>query len=171
MKIRIESRSDCTTIETLTYRAFENHPHHAPGAKPTEHLIINNLREGRALTLSLIAEDETGIIGHIAFSPVTISGASSQWYGLGPVSVIPERQGEGIGSQLIRAGIDNMKAQGAQGLVVLGEPEYYGRFGFNAHSSMTLPGVPSEFFMIQLLRDDSSAIPEGEVAYHSAFNG
>ncbi len=171
MKIRTETSSDCNAIETLTYQAFENHPHHAPGAKPTEHLIINKLRDNGALTLSLVAEDETGIIGHIAFSPVAIGGISSEWYGLGPVSVTPKRQGEGIGGQLIKVGMDQLKALGAEGVVLLGEPEYYGRFGFKPHTNLTLPGVPSEYFLIQPLRINESTVPVGEVAYHEAFNG
>ncbi|TKF95815.1 N-acetyltransferase, partial [Vibrio sp. F13] len=112
MKIRAENHSDITEIETLIYRAFENHPHHEPGAKPTEHLIVNKLRDAKVLSLSLVCEDQTGIIGHIAFSPILINGEESVWYGLGPVSVMPERQGEGIGGALIREGLSQLKTQG-----------------------------------------------------------
>lgn len=171
MNIRTETTADHNSIETLTYHAFENHPHHAPGAKPTEHLIINKLRDAGALTLSLVAEDETGIIGHIAFSPVTIGGAASKWYGLGPVSVSPERQGEGIGGQLIKTGMAKIKAQGAEGVVLLGEPAYYGRFGFKADTNLTLAGVPAAYFLVHPLGDNETAVPTGEVAYHQAFNG
>lgn len=166
MKIRTESSSDTTEIESLTYRAFENHPHHKPGAKPTEHKIINKLRDNRALSISLIAEDETGIIGHIAFSPVHVNGEPSLWYGLGPVSVMPERQGEGIGGALIREGLSQLKALGAEGSVLLGEPEYYGRFGFEAHSNLSLPDVPAEYFLALPL---ANTIPTGDVTYHAAF--
>ncbi len=169
MKIRTETISDHNAIEALTYQAFENHPHHALGAKPTEHLIINKLRDSGALTLSLVAEDKTGIVGHIAFSSVTIGGVSSNWYGLGPVSVTPERQGEGIGRH-ITTGMSQLKAQEAEGVVLLGEPGYYGRFGFKPHTNLTLPGVPVEYFLIQSLRDDECAVPVGEVAYHQAFS-
>lgn len=171
MKIRTETTSDFNAIEALTYQAFENHPHHAPGAKPTEYLIINQLRDGGALTLSLVAEDETGVVGHIAFSPVVIGGAASNWYGLGPISVIPDYQGKGIGGQLIKVGLEQLKAQGAEGVVLLGEPEYYGRFGFNSHNNLTLPGVPAECFMMKQLRGDQSVLPAGEVEYHQAFGG
>ncbi|PSW16873.1 N-acetyltransferase [Photobacterium sanctipauli] len=174
MKIRLETASDSTYIESLTYQAFENHPHHEPGAKPTEHLIVNRLREGGALSLSLVAEDESGIIGHIAFSPVTIAGEASKWFGLGPVSVTPSRQGEGIGGSLIREGVEMLKTQGAEGIVLLGEPEYYGRFGFKANDNLTLPGVPAEYFLVMPLCENScddakQSIPTGDVAYHPAF--
>lgn len=166
MKIRAENNSDITEIETLIYRAFENHPHHEPGAKPTEHLIVNKLRDAKVLSLSLVCEDQTGIIGHIAFSPILINGEESVWYGLGPVSVMPERQNEGIGGALIREGLAQLKTQGIEGVVLLGEPKYYGRFGFESQPNLTLPGVPSEYFLAISLANN---IPTGEVAYHSAF--
>lgn len=175
MKIRTETTADHNVIETLTYRAFENHPHHAPGAKPTEHLIINTLRDAGVLTVSLVAEDDTGIIGHIALSPVAINGVTTNWYGLGPVAVVPARQGEGIGRQLIEASLTKIKSQNAAGVVLLGEPEYYGRFGFETHANLTLKGVPPEYFMIKSLYNDDCAtadkeIPVGEVTYHAAFS-
>ncbi|MCJ2375527.1 N-acetyltransferase [Vibrio sp. ZSDZ34] len=170
MNIRAETHTDSRAIEELTYKAFENHPHHAPGAKPTEHEIVNRLRDSGALTLSLVAEDETGIVGHIALSPVAIDNAVSNWYGLGPVSVAPERQREGIGGQLIKKVIEQIRKQGAEGIVLLGDPEYYRRFGFESHGNLTLPGVPCEYFMVQSLRADEVAIPKGEVSYHQAFN-
>jgi len=170
MNIRPEIQSDAAAIEALTYQAFENHPHHAPGAKPTEHLIVNKLRASGELSLSLVAEDETGIIGQIALSPVAINGAVSNWYGLGPVSVVPTRQEQGIGGQLIKLAIKEIAAQGAEGVVLLGEPAYYTRFGFKSGSSLTLPGVPAEYFMARTLRGDETAIPVGEVTYSSAFS-
>ncbi|WP_299018486.1 GNAT family N-acetyltransferase [uncultured Photobacterium sp.] len=166
MKIRAENNSDITEIETLIYRAFENHPHHEPGAKPTEHSIVNKLRDAKVLSLSLVCEDQTGIIGHIAFSPILINGEESVWYGLGPVSIMPERQSEGIGGALIREGLAQLKTQGIEGVVLLGEPKYYGRFGFESQPNLTLPGVPSEYFLAISLANN---IPTGEVAYHSAF--
>ncbi|WP_439789944.1 GNAT family N-acetyltransferase [Photobacterium leiognathi] len=86
MIIRAEKDSDITAIETLTYSAFKDHPHHEPGAEPNEHLIVNRLRDANALTLSLVAEVNNQVIGHIAFSPVLINGEATNWYGLGPVS-------------------------------------------------------------------------------------
>ncbi|GAA4898332.1 N-acetyltransferase [Ferrimonas pelagia] len=170
MQIRTETAADTSVIERLTYQAFEDHPHHAPGAKPTEHLIVQRLREQGALTLSLVAEDDTGIVGHIAFSPITIDGTDVQWYGLGPVSVSPARQGEGIGAALIKAGLAQMTPLGAAGVVVLGEPAYYSRFGFAVDANLTLSGVPAEYFLVQSLQGDQP-LPAGVVAYHSAFYG
>ena len=166
MKIRAENHSDIAEIVALIYRAFENHPHHEPGAKPSEHLIVNKLRDAQVLSLSLICEDQAGIIGHIAFSPILINGEESVWYGLGPVSVIPERQGEGIGAALIREGLAQLKAQGVKGVVLLGEPNYYARFGFESLPKLTLAGVPAEYFLALPLANNT---PTGEVTYHSAF--
>ncbi|WP_260262085.1 GNAT family N-acetyltransferase [Vibrio intestinalis] len=168
MQIRQEKQSDVSTIEAVTYAAFENHPHHEPGAKPTEHLMINKLRDSNALTLSLVAEDETGIVGHIAFSAVEVNGETCHWYGLGPVSVLPERQGEGIGGALIRQGIEHIQLIGGKGVVLLGEPEYYQRFGFKPHPQLTLQGVPAEYFLSYSLVDEP--LPTGAVVYHSAFS-
>ncbi len=185
MKIRHEQARDIIEIEHLTYSAFENHPHHPPGAKPTEHLIVNRLRDSGALTLSLIAEElaveklssesETTLVGHIAFSPIQINGKESNWYGLGPVSVLPSHQGKGIGSQLIEQGINQLTALGAEGIVVLGEPEYYRRFGFAHQVALKLEGVPPEYFMAQQLIGENTIkpaiMPQGEVSYHNAFSG
>ncbi|HIF9187931.1 TPA: GNAT family N-acetyltransferase [Photobacterium damselae] len=166
MNIRAESPSDIEQIESLTYAAFENHPHHEPGAKPTEHLIVNKLRESNALTISLVCEDDSQLVGHIAFSPVRINGKEIQWCGLGPVSVIPSQQGKGIGHALIQQGILQAQELGFKGVVLLGEPEYYTRFGFTPSPKLTLDGVPPEFFLVKALEGE---IPSGEVSYHPAF--
>ncbi|MCL1137893.1 GNAT family N-acetyltransferase [Shewanella pneumatophori] len=168
MKIRTETSNDIDSIATLTYQAFENHPHHEPGAKPTEHLIVERLRNQQALSLSLVAEDESGIIGHIALSPVMINGEQSNWFGLGPVSVKPTRQNEGIGKQLINQAMAMMLEQNADGVVLLGEPEYYGRFGFNVDSKLTLADVPAEYFLVKRLTDNTDC---GQVTYHPGFYG
>lgn len=175
MKIRSENVSDNGAISALTYQAFKNHPHHAPGAEPTEHLIVQKLRESGVLSVSLVAEDDTGLLGHIAFSPVTIAQANgdivkNNWFGLGPVSVSPAHQGKGIGSQLIRAGIEAMRTLGAEGIVLLGEPEYYKRFGFYADSHLILEGVPAEYFLVTMLDEGETEVPAGIVHYHHAFS-
>jgi len=169
MNIRLEKTNDINAISELVYQAFENHPHHQLGAKPTEHLIINDLRLAKALTLSLVAEDETGIVGHIAFSPVKVGNKNSDLFGLGPVSVIPERQNEGIGAQLINAGLKAIKDKGASGVVLLGEPSYYARFGFTQHPNLTLAGVPAEYFVAISFNNEKQPLPSGIVTYHAAF--
>lgn len=167
--IRNETPADVDAIEALTAAAFLNAPHTAH----TEQFIVNALRRAGQLTVSLVAADDDVVVGHVAISPVTISDGSTDWYGLGPISVAPDRQGEGIGSQLMRASLDALRRRGAAGCVVLGEPAYYGRFGFVAESAVTLPGVPAEYF--QIVRFDAptppmSSMPSGTVAYHDAFN-
>ncbi|WP_461535300.1 GNAT family N-acetyltransferase [Spongorhabdus nitratireducens] len=166
MLIRSETAADFTTISRVNYQAFKNHPHHKPGAEPTEQLIVERLRADNALTLSLVAEIDHQIVGHIAISPVTIASGQQHWYGLGPVAVLPAVQGQGIGSSLIRKAIDTMIQRGAEGIVVLGEPGYYNRFGFKVCDAITLPGVPAEYFMAITLKDTSA---EGHIAYHPAF--
>ena len=119
-----------------------------------------------ALTLSLVAEEDGQIIGHAAFSPVTIDGRPCGWYGLGPVAVRPNRQRRGIGDAVISEGLGELVAYGAAGCVVLGEPAYYGRFGFNADSRLRFPGPPAEYFQALAF---GGPVPSGTVAYHPAF--
>lgn len=162
MHIRQERRGDEVAIHDLTAVAFADHPH-GDGSEP---MIVQRLRDAGALQLSLVAEEAGEIHGHVAFSPVTISGEDLGWLGLGPVSVLPARQGQGIGSALIRAGLEHLERAGAAGVVLLGEPAYYARFGFAARAGLVLPGVPAAYFMARAL---SGELPQGEVAYHAAF--
>jgi len=161
MMIRDERAADIAAIHDLTVAAFAS-AHHASG---TEAAIVEVLRQAGAMTLSLVADD-AGIVGHIAFSPVSIAGAIGDWQGLGPVSVAPTRQRQGIGGALIRAGLERMKAAGVAGCIVLGDPVYYGRFGFVADPHLRFADVPSGYFQRLLFRGDA---PAGEVTYHPAF--
>lgn len=163
LTIRSERPADLPTIETVTACAFLNapHSHHA------EQHIVNALRRAGALTISLVAEAEASLIGHVAISPVSISDGASGWFGLGPVSVLPQYQRRSVGSQLTRAALQILRERGASGCVVLGEPEYYGRFGFRADPNLALAGVPAQYF--QALPFDSSR-PRGIVTYHDAFD-
>ena len=111
----------------------------ATAAKPA---ILDALRAAGALTVALVAEEGGEILGQVAFSPVAIDGTARDWYGLGPVAVRPDRQGQGIGQALIRAGLDRIRALGAQGCVLAGAPGYYGRFGFVADPRLQSPGIP-----------------------------
>ena len=128
--------------------------------------IVERLRDAAALTVSLVATDDDRIIGHVAFSPVTVDGRSDGWFGLGPVAVVPDRQGHGIGSALIEAGLDQLRVRGSRGCVVLGEPAYYGRFGFVHDANLSLAGVPAEYFQSLLFNEQPCA---GLVEYHPAF--
>jgi putative acetyltransferase len=122
MIIRDEQKGDHASIADVTARAFDGAEH----SDQTEPAIIERLRATNALTISLVAVEETELIGHVAFSPVTINGACGKWFGLGPVSVEPERQSAGVGSALIRKGLERLRSTGAAGCVVLGDPAFTG---------------------------------------------
>ncbi|MDX3976025.1 N-acetyltransferase [Shinella sp.] len=164
MIIRPERAGDIDAIRALTETAFKAAPH----ADGTEHIIIDRLRAAGALTLSLVAEADGAVVGHVAFSPVSVSDGSPDWYGLGPIAVDPVRQGEGIGSGLVREGLAQLKALGAAGCVLLGDPVYYGRFGFAPDPKLTLDGVPPEYFMRVAF---SPVYGGGTVSYHPGFYG
>ena len=160
--IRQEDPRDIKTIETVIQSAFKDHPH----SDGTEHKIVSSLRENAALSLSLVAEIEGKLVGHIAFSRVEIEDGTKDWFGLGPVSVLPEFQGKGAGYEMIRRGLRGIQELGALGCVVLGEPEYYEKFGFKANSQLTFSGAPEEYFMALTFGGNQ---PAGEVHYNPAF--
>jgi putative acetyltransferase len=162
VKIRTETAADAPAIEAVTISAFLNAPH----TSHTEQLIVSALRKAALLTISLVADAEGTLIGHVAVSPVSISDGASGWFGLGPISVVPEHQGRGVGSRLMREALRVLREHGAAGCVLLGEPEYYSRFGFRADPNLILPGVPPAYF--QAISLDSSR-PRGIVSYHEAF--
>jgi putative acetyltransferase len=160
--IRPEAQDDEAAIYALTEAAFKEMEH----ADGDEQDLVNRLRADGDLTLSLVAEDDAVIVGHIAFSPVSISDGSKDWYGLGPVSVLPARQGEGIGSKLVNAGLDQLRQLGARGCVLLGDPAYYRRFGFRHDPRLQYPGPPAEYFQCLVLE---GAMPTGTVSYSPGF--
>lgn len=162
MLIRSERPDDAAAIEAVTLAAFKGAPHTAH----TEQLIVRALREAGALSVSLVAEDAGVIVGHVALSPVVLSGGEPGWYGLGPISVVPALQGRGIGTRLMQAALDALRDRGAAGCVVLGDPGYYGRFGFVADPALVLPDVPPVYFQALPL---NGAMPVGTVRYHPAF--
>lgn len=163
MLIRDERPDDAPTITAITQSAFENHPH----SNQTEGRIIDALRSADAMTVSLVADDDGEIVGHIAFSPVIIDDADGIWFALGPISVSPARQRRGVGSDLIRHGLERLKAKGAAGCVLIGEPAYYQRFGFTLDPALTYRDLPAGY--LQYLSLDGS-IPRGEVSFHPAFD-
>jgi putative acetyltransferase len=160
--LRDEAPSDAAAIRRLTEVAFEG-AEHGSGTEPA---ILDGLRDRRSLTLSLVAEAGGQIVGHVAFSPVRIDGEAVRWSGLGPVSVLPSRQGEGIGSALIDKGLARLKAGRWLGCVVLGNPAYYRRFGFRTRPDLWFADVPPEAFMALSF---GASIPAGEVVYDPAF--
>lgn len=162
LQIRPEQAADIAAIEAVTIAAFANAPH----SSHNEQRIVAALRAAQQLVLSLVAEVAGEVVGHVALSPVQISDGSIGWYGLGPVSVLPAWHGRGIGSELIRQALAWLNQQQAAGCVVLGEPAYYQRFDFTAEPSLSLPGVPAEYFMAQRF---SGPMAHGIVRYHQAF--
>jgi putative acetyltransferase len=163
MMIRPETPHDFRAIETVHIEAFANHPY----SKQTEHLIVNALRDDRALTVSLVAEIDGKVVGHIAFSPVKINGRDCPWFVLGPVGVLPHHQRRGIGQELIREGLKAIRNLGAEGCVLVGDPAYYSRFGFTHSPALVLEGVPPEYFMCLPMTEQ---IPRGCVSHHPAFS-
>ena len=163
MIIRNEKKSDIEVISEITMAAFENCPH----GNHTEQYIINALRAANALAVSLVAEIEERVVGHIAFSPVTISGQSCDWYGLGPVSVLPDYQKQGIGKSLIHEGLRLLRASGAKGCLLVGDPGYYERFGFRNIPDLILEGVPKENFLALPFDQDNT---RGVVVFHKGFS-
>lgn len=163
LTIRPELPSDISSIHALTEAAFLNAPHTAH----TEHFIVDALRNAGVLSLSLLAEDNGAIVGHVAMSPVAISDGTPDWYGLGPISVSPECQRQGIGSKLMVDVLQRLKEMGACGCVLVGDPAFYERFGFKPEKNLVFPEVPSEYFQAITFVQSS---PRGIVKFHEAFS-
>ncbi|MBL8488954.1 MAG: N-acetyltransferase [Rhodocyclaceae bacterium] len=160
--VRDETPGDAAAIAEVTAAAFAT----LEISRHTEQFIVAALRAAGALAVSLVAEAEGRVAGHAAFSPVAVSDGSAGWYGLGPVSVLPACQRQGIGAALIREGLARLRARGAAGCCLVGHPGYYGRFGFRNAPGLRVPGVPDEVFFALAF---SGAFPRGEVAFHDAF--
>jgi putative acetyltransferase len=160
--IRKETNSDIEAITEVTIAAFRT----LAISNHTEQFIISALRTANALTISLVAEIDGRVVGHIAFSPVTISDGTRNWYGLGPVSVLPEYQRQGIGKALVREGLSRLKDMNARGCCLVGHPEYYRKFGFKNMPGLVHEGVPQEVFFA--LSFDGHT-PQGAVTFHDGF--
>ncbi len=163
MIIRNETTSDIEAIAEVTIAAFRT----LPISNHTEQFIINSLRVADALTISLVAEIDGRVVGHIAFSPVTISDGSIGWYGLGPVSVLPEYQKQGIGKSLLNKGLSMLKELDGKGCTLVGDPNYYKYFGFRNIPDLVYEGIPQEFFFALPFTGN---IPQGIVVFHEGFS-
>lgn len=161
--LRPERDGDAAAIRAIVTAAFLGAEH----SSGTEGAIVDALRASDMLTVSLVADEDGEIVGHVAFSPITIDGADLNWFGLGPVAVSPDHQRRGIGARLIEAGLAQLREAGAQGCVVLGDPGYYARFGFASAPTLTYPGVPAEYFQRLAF---AGAAPTGTVAYSACFD-
>lgn len=161
--IRNESRADHAAISHVIEQAFNDQQY----SSHTEQFIVHALRDVQQLTIVLVAVLNQEIVGHIAISPVSISSAVEGWFGLGPIAVAPKWQHHGVGSALINTALKQLKATGAAGCVVLGDPHFYAQFGFQPINHLILDGVPAEYF--QALSFDGK-FPQGIVTYHAAFS-
>ncbi len=164
IEIRAETKADWQEIHEVTELAFRGKPY----ADGDEQDLIEKLRGIDALTLSLVAVDGAELVGQITFSPAAISNGSQPWYALGPVSVLPARQGEGIGSLLIEEGLRQIQELEALGCILTGDPSYYSRFGFDFSPQNVPANEPEEYFMLKLLKGQH---PNGRFSFHAAFYG
>jgi putative acetyltransferase len=160
--VRPETDRDVGGIREVNIVAFKGQPY----SQQTEHLIVEALRAAGALEVSLVADSDGTVVGHIAFSAASIGGSSAGWFLLGPVAVQPARQGEGIGRALVEAGLDALRSREARGCVLVGDPAFYGRFGFGQHPGVVWHGVPDENVLCLLMAGE---MPTGEVVCHPAF--
>ena len=162
MEIRPEAEEDEASIGFIIKSAFAQHPF----SNQREHQIVDALRHAGALRLSLVALTGDSVVGHVCFSPVRIGGKDLRWVGLAPLAVLPSQQHRGIGTALVRAGLKQMRSLGVQGVTVLGNPDFYGRFGFVARRALRLTSAPARHFMALSFGEDW---PEGDVEYHPIF--
>jgi putative acetyltransferase len=160
--VRPETPADIDAIRDVTVAAFAT----LEISGHTEQFIVAALRATKALAVSLVAEVDGRVVGHIACSPVTIADGTANWYGLGPISVLPELQRQGIGKALMAAGLAQLKDLRAAGCCLVGHPEYYRKFGFDKLPGLALDGVPPEVF---LSLSFDGRIPQGKVTFHEAF--
>ena len=165
MKIRPETEKDKIAIQEINQSAFETF---------AEAALVDTLREQCHPIISLIAEEDRKVVGHIMFSPVTLSGSSDlKIMGLAPMAVLPKYQQKSIGSALVQAGLDECKKLGFGAVVVLGHTKYYSRFGFIPAARFGINceyDVPEEAFMVLELEPVYLTGAKGPVKYHSAFS-
>jgi putative acetyltransferase len=163
IEIRNETDDDVAAIGEVTIAAFRD----LEIGNRTEQYIVEALRADKDLALSLVAELDGRVVGHIAFSPVTVSDGTAHWYGLGPVSVLPQLQRQGIGKALIREGLARLKGMHAGGCCLVGHPEYYRQLGFENVPGLRVEGVPPAVFFALSFHGKT---PRGTVAFAEGFN-
>jgi putative acetyltransferase len=170
--IRRETEPDSPAIREVTIKAFSSSElgHHG------EADVIERLRANCPEVLSLVAEQEGRIVGHVLFSPVLIEGENLAWEGMGlaPMAVLPELQGQGIGSRLVESGLQRLAESQCQFVVVLGHPEFYARLGFEPAGKHCITceflGIPEEVFRIQKLAAHPAKLPKGVARYRPEFS-
>lgn len=165
MLIRTEIGVDAASIDSLLRRCFET---------PAEAELVQQLREDGLLTLGVVATDDEGqVLGYAAFSPVTLDGEDNQWVGLAPLAVDSAMRGEELGKQLIYEGLDTLNEFGYAAVVVLGDPAFYGRYGFEPAARHQLrcrwPGTEAAF-QVYKLADNAFSGKDGHIEYAAPFN-
>jgi putative acetyltransferase len=161
MLIREEIPKDVERIGAVIEAAFET----AAVSSGSEVEIVERLRSAGALLLSLVAERSGRIVGHVAVSATTI-GEQGDWALIGPMAVLPGFQSRGIGSALMEDALRRLRSAGLNGAALVGDPAYYGRFGFRAWPGLKLHGVPDKFVLALPFTD---GVPNGALAHHEAF--
>jgi len=166
VEIREEKEGDQQGVRRVNEAAF---------GQSTEADLVDALRCAEAVTVSLVAEADGEIVGHILFSPVSLSGTGGEpkIAGLAPMAVLPEHQRRGIGSLLVKHGLEYCRKAGVQAVVVLGHPEYYPRFGFRPASTWGLRcefDAPEDVFLGIELTPHALSDLFGVVKYHPAFS-
>jgi putative acetyltransferase len=167
IEIRVEQSEDRAAVRRINEAAF---------CRSEEAEIIDTLRDSCSNLLSLVASADAVPVGHILFSPVTIDGSEKypEGMGLAPMAVLPNYQNRGIGSQLVRAGLERVRSASIPFVVVLGHPAYYPRFGFQPASRYGLhcqwPGVPDAAFMIVVFNEPALQGVSGVARYRDAFD-
>jgi putative acetyltransferase len=166
MLIRDEKRDDQDGVRAVNASAFET---------SSEASLVDSLRERAQPIVSLVAESDGDVVGHIMFSPVSLSDHPELMImGLAPMAVKPACQHKGIGSALVRAGIARCTELGFGAIVVLGHPEFYPRFGFLPASRFGIESeydVPDDVFMAMEIQPDYLRDATGTIKYHDAFGG
>ena len=163
MKIRKEQRGDLSAIYDLIQSAFSDKEF----SSGTEGGIVNKLRHDGDLTVSLVATRSDVIIGHIAFSPASVAEQSSHIFALGPVAADPALRFQGIGSALISEGLAQIKDKGARACVLVGDPNYYKRFGFVGDCGLRSGSLPPSVVQSLVWGDP---LPGGEITFAPAFS-
>jgi len=162
--IRPEKPGDHAAIYDVTERAFAPKPY----SDGDEQDLINRLRDADALEISLVAETDGQLVGQVTFSEGFAADGSKGWYALGPVAVEPKLQSKKIGAKLIEAGLDMLRERDAAGCVLIGNPTYYSRFGFQLFPELCPAGEPAEYFQVLPMKVKK---PNTVVGFHPLFHG